>query len=304
MSRIQAAEHIISHDQARCGKQQFVAELATGMLVDTQFVLGACESRIASNGARYLSVVLRDRSGVVRGVEFDRVSFGDVPPLGSVVAVAGRVEGAQKNKRIKISSMLPCSNYEASDFVASSLRPIEEMSSEFGKRVMSLKNVAYSHVVKRVYHHNKTYRCFVEAPLSESGTLAYRGAALERTLKLCTLIDSLCGLYPQARRQLLLTSALLAYVGAVDAFEVGAVITRSARGKSLPDAVLAVQHIEHACSDPALKGAALAVESVILGAGESAQIILEREIFSQARALLEAADAAQEQDFAHRIVGL
>ena len=60
-------------------KKQFVSELASGVLVDSLFVLGGYTSRIASNASRYLVYTLQDRTGSIRALEFDRASFGDIP---------------------------------------------------------------------------------------------------------------------------------------------------------------------------------------------------------------------------------
>lgn len=304
MSRAQSTAKNITPQDQRPASKQFVAELAVGMHVHAPFVLGSCESRIASNGSRYLAVTLRDKTGTIRGIQFDRASYGDVPLPNSVVMVDGFVDGTRASKRIKITSLKATSNYRSEDFVATSQRPIAEMSMEFARRVKALKSLPYASLIRRVYGNEGAYKRFIEAPLSESGMLAYRGAALERTLKLCDVIDTLCNLYPHARRQLLLASALMAYIGAIDAFEIDAVITRSQRGKSLSLPVLAFQHIDQAITSREMKGAGLAVESIVLGSQESDKLVLEKALFSQACALLEQADLASEQDSASRIVAL
>lgn len=304
MSRAQSiAPKITLQDQRRPSKQ-FIAELAVGMHVHAPFVLGSCESRIASNGSRYLAVTLRDKTGMMRGIQFDRMSYGDVPLPNTVVMVDGFVDGTRTSKRIKITSLSATSDYRSQDFVATSQRPIAEMSREFAQRVKALKSLPYASLIRRVYGNDGAYKQFIEAPLSQSGSLAYRGAALERTLKLCDVIDTLCNLYPHARRQLLLASALLAYIGAVDAFDVDAVISQSQRGKSLSLPVLAFQHIDKAIASHEMQRAGLAVESIILGSQESDKLVLEKALFSQACALLEQADLASEQDSASRIVAL
>jgi len=304
MGQLQAAYQIDSiHDQQNT-KKQFVGELTIGLRVDTTFVLGGLESRIASNGSRYLVAQLKDRTGTIRGLEFDRVSFGDLPPVGSVVQVKGIVEGARGNKRVKIASIMPTSDFYSHDYISSSLRPLDEMSKEFAQRVKSISTTGYKQLVRCVFQKNSLYKRFVEAPLSDSGALAYRGAALERTLKLCCILETLCRLYPQARKQLLMTSALLSEIGSVDSYELGATIISTEKGKNIPQDVLALNRIESIAENLSSQGAALAVESVLIGTGQNTKLALEVALFEQARCLLEAADKAQEQDFAQGIVGL
>lgn len=304
MAYAQTANKLAPQDNQRSSKKQFVSELAAGSRVHSTFVLGGLESRIASNGTRYLVTQLKDRTGQIRGLEFDRVSFGDLPPVGSVVSIEGTVEGSRAAKRVKISSLLPTYDFESSDFIASSLRPLEEMSKEFAQRVKSISTSAYASLVRRVFHEGGIYKKFIEAPLSDNGRLAYRGAALERTLKLCDILDTLCVLYPQARKQLLLTSALLSEVGVVDCYELSATIVATNRGKSIPSSLLALSRIERAAENSHNSGAALAVESVLFGVQDSARLTLEKTLLTQARSLLVQADKAQEQDFAQGIVGL
>lgn len=287
-------------------KEQFVSELALGSRVDSVFVMSHSESRIAQNGSRYLTYMLHDRTGQIRGIEFDRTSFGDVPPVNTVVHVVGIVEGIRKRKHIKISAIQATSAYEARDFLTQSLRPISEMSQEFGSRVKSLKDLSYKRLIKEVFYFDATYKKFIEAPLSEKGLYAYQGAALEKSLKACSIIDALCELYPQARKNLLIAAALLHYVGSVDAFRVDALIAPTERGRNLGVKTLSVHKIENAWSRyPLLERTATAVETVILGsADEQSSLALEVSLFSQIEALIERADSAQSQDFARGVVGL
>lgn len=292
--------------RALSGKNQFVSELAVGMRVDSLFVLSQRESRIAANGTRYLFYVLHDRTGQIRGLEFDRTNFGDVPSVNSVVHVVGEIEGVKKRKHIKISAITATAEYNACDFLMQSLRPISEMSQEFGLRVQSLKDLTYTRLIKEVFYHDATYKKFIEAPLSDAGLYAYQGAALEKTLKACVLVDALCELYPQARKNLLVASALLHYVGSIDAFRTEAIITPTERGKNLGMKTLSLHIIESASRRyPVLQRAATAVETVILGLADSqSALALESSIFAQITSLIDSADSAQAQDFACGVVGL
>lgn len=286
-------------------KKQFVSELASGVLVDSLFVLGGYTSRIASNASRYLVYTLQDRTGSIRALEFDRASFGDIPPVDSVVHVYGSVEGVGKRKYIKVTHIEPTQQYESRDFIAQSLCPLEEMWREFGQRVVSLESKPYRALIHHVFHDDKLYLKFIEAPLADKGILAYRGAALERALKVCSIIDTLCELYPQARKNLLLAAGLLKYVGAAKAYAIDALITQTAQGKNFKLELLSLKIIERSVGRKEdLCGAALAVESLIVEGQENNSLQLEKAIFGQACKLIETADNAHYQDFAQGVVGL
>lgn len=299
-------QNISTLTNGQSSKAQFVSELAVGTHVDSLFVLSQRESRIASNGTRYLSCIFHDRTGQIRGLEFDRTNFGDVPPINSVVHVVGVIEGVKKRKHIKVSSLTVAAEYNAGDFLAQSLRPISEMSQEFGMRVKSLKDLAYKRLIKEVFYHDATYKKFISAPLSDKGIYAYQGAALEKSLKACALIDAMCELYPQARKNLLISSALLHYVGSIDAFRTEAIIVPTERGNNLGFKTLSLHAVEGASKRyPVLERAATAVETVILGAADHhSSLALESSIFVQICSLVDNADLAQAQDFARGVVGL
>jgi 3'-5' exoribonuclease len=71
------------------------------------------------------------------------------------------------------------------------------------------------------------------APAAKSNHHAFLGGLLEHTTNLCRLVDALAKLYPQLRRDLLITGAILHDLGKMDEMSSGVTIEYTAEGNLL-----------------------------------------------------------------------
>lgn len=227
-------------------KSRFVNELADGARVDTYFVLASKEARKTEAAGHYLLCELRDRTGSIAGIQFNKTSFADIPPQYSVVRVAGRVLVRGRQKRIRIESMEPVAKFNPSDFIASAQRPLKEMREEYVQHVYSIKNPKISALVKSTLKTRDFFDAYTRAPRSESGPGSYISGALDYTLKLCGILDRLAELYPQANRDTLMAAALLGHVGCVDAFRIGAGVELTREGRQTGIAQLSAYRMHEA----------------------------------------------------------
>lgn len=288
-------------------KTQFVNELTSSSLVDSLFVLSYKDSRISSNAGRYLALELKDRSGSIRAFQFDRSQFADVPPVGSVVHVSGLVEGKGTKKRIKVSSLEAAYDYSPHDFIAVALRPISEMREEFSRVLMSLKRKSYVQLARKILGSKEFFERFLDAPAQLEGPGACRGGAIEQSLKLARLVDTLCQVYPQANRDELLVAALTHLVGAVDAFDFDTSISKTKAGEKLDPIYLSSLRLQKVATLANARGneAVLSLHELFanLRNAEPSSERLELVILAQAYTALQSCEEAEAQQASRKQAG-
>lgn len=289
-------------------KDKFVNELIHGTYVDTVFVLTEKESRISDQAGRYLVCTLSDRSGSIRGLQFDRKSFADIPPRGAAVHVKGRVEVHGRNRRIKITSLEPAAHYDSADFVASSLRPLDEMRVEYARILKSIEDSYYLKIATALISSKEAFNDFLGAPASTHDGGAYRGAAVEKSLRLARLVNTLSALYPRADKSLLMAGALFHLVGSVQAFKYDTSISLTQRGEMFSPVVLSALKLEKLsrASNVQLSKRAQKLQALFMsveGGTTNKQLVediesleapsLETAIFKEAYSLLASADQVE-----------
>jgi hypothetical protein len=245
-------------------KAQFVNELAAGARVSAPFVLRAKEVRVSPTSGAYALYTLSDRTGQIQAIQFDVRRVAALPPLGTVVNVAGVVDGSRRVKRVKVSSLAAAERYEPGDFIASVARPVEEMSAEFGALVRSIGDAQIRATVSTVFHTGDTYERFMRAPLSTVGFGACLGGALAQALRVAGLAEALAENHEGLCRDVLIAGALLKFVGCVDAFWLDADICETQRGKSLGVDVLSLYRL-HDTRQRIAKDKQARLESVVVG---------------------------------------
>lgn len=82
-----------------------IHDLKEGAKVDGCFLLVDRSSRTAPRAGHYLVCHLADKTGTITALEFDRVSYGNLPSRNTVVHVVGRVIRNGRDLRIKIAEM-------------------------------------------------------------------------------------------------------------------------------------------------------------------------------------------------------
>lgn len=297
----------------KSAKTRFVNELKASTVVDSLFVLSYKDARISSNAGRYLRVELKDRTGTISGYQFDRQSFADVPPVDSVVRVKGQIEKRNGKQRIKITEISAFADYNPADFIAQSIRSAFEMREEFSRVLASVERKAYIQLAKKIFGSKEVFERFLEAPARADGLGACRGGALEQSLKLARVVDTLCQIYPHANRDELIIASLTHLIGAVDAFDFDTSIKKTKVGKKLHPVYLSGLKLQHVQTLVNSNGneAILSLHELYASAfNEDYSIQVERKaarielvIFSQALRLLEHCEEADSSQASQLLAG-
>ena len=199
-----------------------IAELRPGGEVEGVFACTRKDRLTARNGAPYLAVELRDRTGAIPG-QFER---------GDLVSVSGRVARFRDELQVELKSIKRASEDvpDPSEFLPVAYRDMEELEGF----LEHLAREVYDSDLRRLldsFLGDEGFRAELRrAPCTRSGHHAYLGGLIEHTVAVATLAFETCALHPRLDSDLLLTAAILHDVGKTLEFQLGAEIALSEAG--------------------------------------------------------------------------
>jgi 3'-5' exoribonuclease len=210
-----------------------IAELRAGGEVRGVFACTRKDRLTARNGAPYLAVELRDRTGAIPGRAFRDADFlAGQFERGDLVSVSGRVERFRDELQVELKTIRRARE-EASDpaeFLPVAYRDMEELDGF----LEHLAREVYDPDLRRLldaFLGDEGFRAdFRRAPCTRSGHHAYLGGLIEHTVAVGTLAFETCALHPRLNSDLLLCAAILHDVGKTLEFELGAEIAFSEAG--------------------------------------------------------------------------
>jgi 3'-5' exoribonuclease len=221
-----------------------IAELRPGGEVEGVFACTRKDRLTARNGAPYLAVELRDRTGTIPGRAFRDADFlAGQFERGDLVAVSGRVERFRDELQVELRSISRTAERvpDPSEFLPVAYRDMEELDGFL------------EHLAREVYDPDlralldsflgdQAFRAELRrAPCTRSGHHAYLGGLLEHTVAVATLALETCTLHPRLNPDLLVSAAILHDAGKTREFQLGAEIALSEAGALLGHVVLGQQ---------------------------------------------------------------
>ena len=213
-----------------------IAELRAGGEVDGVFACTRKDRLTAKNGAPYLAVELRDRTGAIPGRAFRDADFlAGQFERGDLVAVRGRVERFRDELQVELKAIRRAAEdaADAAEFLPVAYRDLEELDGfieHLGREVYDPDLRA----LLDAFLGDEAFRAELRrAPCTRAGHHAYLGGLLEHTVAVATLAFETCTLHRRLNSDLLLTAAILHDVGKTLEFELGAEIALTEAGALL-----------------------------------------------------------------------
>jgi 3'-5' exoribonuclease len=210
-----------------------IAELRVGGEVEGVFACTRKDRLTAKNGAPYLAVELRDRTGAIPGRAFRDADFlAGQFERGDLVAVKGRVERFRDALQVDLKAIRKAADEapDPAEFLPVAYRDMEELDGfleHLGREIYDpdLRGLVDS------FLDDESFRAdFRRAPCTRSGHHAYLGGLLEHTVAVATLAVETSALHRRLNSDLLLAAAILHDAGKVLEFELGAEIELSEAG--------------------------------------------------------------------------
>ena len=188
----------------------------------------------AKNGAPYLAVELRDRTGAIPGRAFRDADFlAGQFERGDLVTVSGpggalprrAPGGAEDDQRAAEEAPDPA------EFLPVAYRDMEELDGFLEHLAREVYDPDLRRAARPVPRGRRASApSFRRAPCTRAGHHAYLGGLLEHTVAVATLAFETCVLHPRLNSDLLLAAAILHDIGKTREFELGAEIALSEAG--------------------------------------------------------------------------
>ena len=210
-----------------------IAELRPGGEVEGVFACTRKDRLTARNGAAYLAVELRDRTGAIPGRAFRDADFlAGQFERGDLVAVSGRVERFRDELQVELKSIRRAAEEvpDPSEFLPVAYRDLEELDGFLEHLAREVYDRDLRGLLDSFLADEELRAEFRRAPCTRGGHHAYLGGLLEHTVAVATLAFESCSLHPRLNSDLLLTAAILHDVGKTLEFQLGAEIALSEAG--------------------------------------------------------------------------
>lgn len=228
-------------------KKLFVASLKPGEAVDDDFVLAEKHVAQKKAGGNYITVVLSDKTGSVKGVIWDNVEkFRDNPAPGEFVHVAGNVSEFRGSLQVVVKSIEARSAGDVNpiDFMPATRRDPEAMFAKLKQTSLTMTNERLKDLIQAFWRDEAFVEQFKKAPAAKNMHHAYLGGLLEHTLSMAVLVDRVAEHYSGIDRDLLLTGAILHDIGKIKEFVYDRRIDYSDEGRLVSHIVIGVEMVQ------------------------------------------------------------
>jgi 3'-5' exoribonuclease len=252
------------------GDRGTIAELRAGGELSGVFACSRKDRLVARNGAPYLSVELRDRTGAVPARAFRDADFlASRFERGDLVEVSGRGERFRDELVLELRSIrrAPAGVADPAEFLPVAYRDLDELDGFLEHLAREVYDRDYRALLNAFLDDAEVREQFRRAPCTRAGHHAYLGGLLEHTVAVATLAQETCALHPRLDSDVLLCAAILHDVGKLLEFELGAEISLSDQGALLGHLALGQQLVtDRAASLPQFpRDKLLALSHCILG---------------------------------------
>jgi 3'-5' exoribonuclease len=226
-------------------KTVFVGTIKAGDEIDDAFALAEKTLAQKKDGKPYLTVVLSDKSGSVKGVVWDRVEeIASATTAGDVVHVKGGVSEYRGKLQVVIKKMTPSALEDASDFLPATNHNTDTMFERLVRMTESLKTDYLRALFDSFWNDPDFVQRFKTAPAAKKMHHAYIGGLLEHTLSMALLVERIAGHYSGIDLELLLTGVILHDIGKIQEFDYQLNIDYSDEGRLLSHIIIGIQMVD------------------------------------------------------------
>ncbi|MBI5154080.1 HD domain-containing protein [Candidatus Poribacteria bacterium] len=202
-----------SHPRVRC------ADLKPGDAVDSVYHLSSLDQRAKKSGDPFYSLVVRDASGSIPGVMWDRLGplLDGRIKTDDFVRVRGQVAEYNGAPQLTVHRMDHIADEEVNvdDFLPVSPRPRVQLEAELEELLASVKQPDCRRLLMRLFAHRDFREAYCTAPAAAKIHQAYISGLLEHTLNVVRNALQLAEHYPPVDRDLLITGGILHDVGKI-----------------------------------------------------------------------------------------
>lgn len=196
--------------------RRFVTDLKDGEVVDDVFLVSDKQLRANRNAALYLSVDLRDKTGMMNGRMWN-VSEDSCSGVqsGGYVRARGKVQLFQGTLQLILTHCDPVSaiGVNPEDFEQVSSVKIELLLEQLRTILLAFENPHLRTLMECFLVEDTLLNALTETPAGVKAHHAYAGGLLEHVVTLLRSAEKLCEVYPEIDVELLQTGVFLHDIG-------------------------------------------------------------------------------------------
>lgn len=224
--------------------RRWIADLKDGDLVEDVFFVADRQLRANRNAALYLSVDLRDRTGVINGRQWNVTETScDAIQSGGYVKVRGKVQVFQGALQMILSHILPtpAEGLDPADFEAGPPQNVGALLDELKAALSTISRPVLRKLVNAFLADEALIAQLCTVPAGVKAHHAYRGGLVEHLATLARVVLKVCDVYPNLDRDLMLLGVLLHDIGKTRELSCDAGFTYTDEGQLLGHLVIGVE---------------------------------------------------------------
>jgi 3'-5' exoribonuclease len=224
--------------------RRYVADLKDGDIVDEIFLVADKQLRANRNAALYLTVDLRDKTGVVNGRMWN-VSEDSCQHIqtGGFVKARGKVQVYQGTLQLiltHIDNVHPA-QVDSADFETMNSTKVAELLAELRGNLLSLQHAQLRTLMECFLLDDNLMALLAETPAGIKAHHAYRGGLVEHVVTLMRVAKKICEVYADLDVELLLVGVFLHDIGKLRELSVEAGFVYTDEGQLLGHLVIGVE---------------------------------------------------------------
>ena len=224
--------------------RRWIADLKDGDLVEDVFFVADRQLRANRNAALYLSVDLRDRTGVINGRQWNVTeTSSDAIQSGGYVRVRGKVQVYQGALQMILSHILPtpADDLDPADFEAGPPQNVPVLLDELKGALSTMSRPVLQKLVDAFFADDSLVALLCNVPAGVKAHHAYRGGLIEHLATLARVVLKVCEVYPSLDRDLMLCGVLLHDIGKTRELSCDAGFVYTDEGQLLGHLVIGVE---------------------------------------------------------------
>jgi 3'-5' exoribonuclease len=199
--------------------RQYVDQLGAGDSVDGPYLVAEKQVRQNRQGAAYLALELRDRTGSIEARLWNSTAEqARAFEAGAYVQARGKVQSFQGALQVILTAVEPveAGRIDPEEFLPPAVADVDGLYRRMRELLMGMHDPHLRALVE-VFLADEVFRAkFLAAPAGVRKHHAYRGGLLEHVVTLLTAAHRIVDLYPGVDRDLLLTGIFLHDLGKID----------------------------------------------------------------------------------------
>jgi len=215
-------------------ERTFIKDLRPNASLDQVFLVITKELRTTHKGDPYISCMLADKTGRLRGMmwQANEAIYQSIPVDG-FLHVKGRAEDYKGSMQVIINACRPWprDKVNVEDFLAITQQDVEAMWAELLELLRPIKHKPLKLLIKKFVEDRKFVEAFKHSPAAMVMHHPFVGGLLEHTLGVTRAAAALLPLYPKLNADLVLAGAFFHDAGKTAELQGGTSVSYTDRGQ-------------------------------------------------------------------------